>query len=194
MKYFYINIDEDEKLGLQAVSLVDRPAIETDFLKFKDQKITFAKDEAKHIISGPSLVANMPIYRINQFTGEEYYVIFTKDVIEKLVERYSKQNLFNSVNLQHNPDDYTDKVVLIESYFVNKERGIAPKEYDLEDGSWITSYKIQDDALWNEIMTTDEFKGFSVEVIANLVEKLSSEKPVSETDEINNLIDELLKK
>lgn len=136
----------------------------------------------------------MPIYRINQFTGEEYYVIFTKDVIEKLVERYSKQNLFNSVNLQHNPDEYTDKVVLVESYFVNKERGIAPKEYDLEDGSWITSYKIQDDALWNEIMTTDEFKGFSVEVIANLVEKLSSEKPVSETDEINNLIDELLKK
>ena len=190
MKYFYIDINEDDNLGLQAVSLVDRPAIEADFLKFKDQKIVFSKDESKHIVSGPSLIADMPIYRINPFTGEEYYVIFTKEVIEKLVERYSQQNLFNSVNLQHNPDEYTDKVVLVESYFVNKERGIAPKEYDLADGSWITSYKIQDEALWNEIMTTNEFKGFSVEVIANLVEKMSSEKEQS----IDELIDELLEK
>ena len=45
MKYFYIDINEDDNLGLQAVSLVDRPAIETDFLKFKDQKIDFSKDE-----------------------------------------------------------------------------------------------------------------------------------------------------
>lgn len=191
MKYFYINIDEDEKLGLQAVSLVDRPAIETDFLKFKDQKIVFAKDESKHVVSGPSLIADMPIYRVNQLTGEEYYVVFTADVIRKLVERYSKQNLFNSVNLQHNPEDFTDKVILIESYFVDKERGIAPKEYDLADGSWITSYKVLDDELWNNIMTTDEFKGFSVEVIANLVEKLSSE---DDRSEIDKLIDELLEK
>ena len=189
MRYFYINIDEDENLGLQAVSLVDRPAIEADFLKFKDQKIHFSKDESKHIVSGPSLIADMPIYRINPFTGEEYYVIFTADVIQKLVERYSQQNLFNSVNLQHDPNEYTDKVILVESYFVNKERGIAPKEYDLADGSWITSYKIQDESLWNEIMTSDEFKGFSVEVIANLVEKLSSEKEQT----IDELIDELLK-
>ena len=193
MRYFYINIDDDMNLGLQAVSLVDRPAIETDFLKFKDQKIVFSKDESKHLVSGPSLIADMPIYRVNQFTGEEYYVIFDKETIAKLVERYSQNNLFNSVNLQHNPEDFTDKAILIESYFVDKERGIAPKEFDLSDGSWITTYKIQDDALWNEIMTSDEFKGFSVEIIANLVEKLSSEKEQPKEQTIDELIDELLK-
>ena len=193
MKYFYIDINEDENLGLRAVSLVDRPAIETNFLRFKDQKIIFSKDESKHIVSGPSLIADMPIYRINPVTGEEYYVIFTSDVIQKLVERYSKQNLFNSVNLQHDPNEFTDKVILVESYFVDKKRGIAPNEYkDIADGSWFTSYKVLDDDLWNEIMTTDEFKGFSVEVIANLVEKMSSEKPSDENDEINKLIDEIL--
>ena len=194
MKYFYISIDNDEQLGLKAVSLVDRPAIETNFLKFKDQKIVFSKDESKHIVSGPSLISDMPIYRVNPITGEEYYVVFTADVIEKLVERYSQQNLFNSVNLQHDSNEFTDKVILVESYFVNKERGIAPKEYDLPNGSWVTSYKVLDDTLWNDIMTTDEFKGFSVEVIANLVEKLSSEKPADEKDEINKMIDELLQK
>lgn len=193
MRYFYINIDDDENLGLQAVSLVDRPAIETDFLKFKDQKIVFAKDESKHILTGPALIADMPIYRRNQFTGEEYYVVFTKETIAKLVERYSKNNLLNSVNLQHDADTFTTGAILVESYFVNKSRGIAPKEFDIADGSWVCSFKITDDALWEQIITTDEFNGFSVEVVANLEEKLGSEKP-EDQDEIDILIDELLKK
>lgn len=193
MRYFYINIDEDENLGLQAISLVDRPAIETDFLKFKDQKMVFAKDESKHILTGPALIADMPIYRRNFVTGEEYYVVFTKETIAKLVERYSKNNMLNSVNLQHDSDSFTTGATLVESYFIDKSRGIAPKEFDIADGSWICSFKITDDALWEQIVTTDEFNGFSVEVIANLEEKLGSEKQ-EDDGEINKLIDEILEK
>ena len=191
MRYFYINIDDNEDLGLQAVSIVDRPAIETDFLKFKDQKIAFAKNESKHILTGPALIAEMPIYRLNPITGEEYYVVFTKETIAKLVERYSKNNLLNSVNLQHDQNTFTTGATLVESYFVDKSRGIAPKEFDIADGSWICSFKITDEALWEQIISTDEFNGFSVEVVANLEEKLASEKQ-EDIDEIDKLIDELL--
>ena len=191
MRYFYINIDDNEELGLQAVSIVDRPAIETDFLKFKDQKIAFAKNESKHILTGPALIAEMPIYRLNPITGEEYYVVFTKETIAKLVERYSKNNLLNSVNLQHDQNTFTTGATLVESYFVDKSRGIAPKEFDIADGSWICSFKITDEALWEQIISTDEFNGFSVEVVANLEEKLASEKQ-EDIDEIDKLIDELL--
>ena len=191
MRYFYINIDDNEDLGLQAVSIVDRPAIETDFLKFKDQKIAFAKNESKHILTGPALIADMPIYRLNPVTGEEYYVVFTKETIAKLVERYSKNNLLNSVNLQHDQNTFTTGATLVESYFVDKSRGIAPREFDIADGSWICSFKITDNALWEQIISTDEFNGFSVEVIANLEEKLASEKQ-EDIDEIDILIDELL--
>ena len=193
MKYFYINIDENEEFGLQAVSLVDRPAIETDFLKFKDQKITFSKDESKHILSGPALIADMPIYRRNPITGEEYYVVFTKETIAKLVERYSKNNMLNSVNLQHNSDSFITSAILVESYFVDKTRGIAPKEFEIADGSWMCSFKITDDALWEQIMTTNEFNGFSVEIVASLEEKLGSEKEPEEKDELTKLIEEILK-
>lgn len=192
-RYFYINIDNDENLGLQAVSIVDKPAIETDFLKFKDQKMVFTKDESKHILTGPALIADMPIYRRNFVTGEEYYVVFTKETIAKLVERYSKNNMLNSVNLQHDSDSFTTGATLVESYFVDKSRGIAPKEFDISDGSWICSFKITDEALWDQIVNTDEFNGFSVEVIANLEEKLGSEKQ-EDIDEIDKLIDELLEK
>jgi len=80
----------------------------------------------------------------------------------------------------------------VESYFVDKSRGIAPKEFDLSDGSWVCSFKITDEALWEQIVSTDEFNGFSVEVIANLEEKLASDKQ-EDIDEIDQLIDELLK-
>lgn len=192
MKYFYIDINDNEELGLQAVSIVDKPAIEVDFLKFKDQKMSFAKDESKHILSGPALIADMPIYRRNFITGEEYYVVFTASTIEKLVERYSKNNMLNTVNLQHD-GNMIDGVYMFESFIINKERGIAPKEFDLPDGSWVVSFKVEDENLWNEIVNSNDFNGFSVEVAANLVEKMASEKP-EDIDEIDALIDELLKK
>lgn len=192
MKYFYIDINDNEELGLQAVSIVDKPAIEVDFLKFKDQKMSFAKDESKHILSGPALIADMPIYRRNFITGEEYYVVFTASTIEKLVERYSKNNMLNTVNLQHD-GNMIDGVYMFESFIINKERGIAPKEFDLPDGSWVVSFKVEDENLWNEIVNSNDFNGFSVEVAANLVEKMASEKQ-EDIDEIDELIDELLKK
>jgi hypothetical protein len=155
--------------------------------------MVFTKDESKHILTGPALIADMPIYRRNFVTGEEYYVVFTKETIAKLVERYSKNNMLNSVNLQHDSDSFTTGATLVESYFVDKSRGIAPKEFAIADGSWICSFKITDEALWDQIVNTDEFNGFSVEVIANLEEKLGSEKQ-EDIDEIDKLIDELLEK
>lgn len=189
MRYFYFDITDDESLGLRAISLVDDPAIHEDFLLFNSEEICFAKDEVKHIISGPALIPEKPIYRRN-ILGEPGYVIFSKETITKLVERYSKNGFFNIVNLQHNHDLSIDNAILVESYFIDKERGIAPKEYqNLPDGSWIVSFKIEDETLWNEIVNGNELNGFSVEVRANLVEKLSSEKEQT----IDELIDELLK-
>ena len=191
MKYFYIDINEDENLGLKAISLVDFPAIERNFMLFKDEQICFKKDDEKQIISGPALIAEMPIYRRNA-KGEEYYVIFNKETISKLVERYSKQGLFNSVNLQHDHKMWTDNAIMVESYFVDKERGINPKEYgDLSDGSWVVSFKIEDKQLWDEIKNGNDLNGFSVEVAGNLIEKFESEQHEL-VDEIDKLIDEIL--
>ena len=194
MKYFYIDINEDENLGLKAISLVDFPAIERNFMLFKDEQICFKKDDEKQIISGPALIAEMPIYRRNA-KGEEYYVIFNKETISKLVERYSKQGLFNSVNLQHDHKMWTDNAIMIESYFIDKERGINPKEYgDLSDGSWVVSFKIEDKQLWDEIKNGNDLNGFSVEVAGNLIEKFESEQHESEEkDELTKLIEEILK-
>lgn len=165
---YKIRIDmNDDITGLTAVSLVDYPAVEKDFLLFDKQELLFKADDDKQIISGIALLADTPIYRRNEHG--EFYVVFEKDTIRQLVEKYSKQGLLNVVNLQHKADTFVKDVYMIESYLIDKQRGICPVEFqDVKDGSWFVSYYVEDKQLWNEIKNGDIFNGFSVEISAHL--------------------------
>ena len=165
---YKIKIDmDDETTGLSAVSLVDYPAVERDFLLFDKQEMLFKADDEKQIISGIALLADTPIYRRKQHG--EFYVVFEKDTIRQLVEKYSKQGLFYSVNLMHQSDAFVDSVYLIESLIIDKQRGICPTEFsDCPDGSWYVSYYVDNKALWVEIKKGEWFNGFSVEISAHL--------------------------
>lgn len=177
---------DDERLGMDAISLVDDPAVGDLFLKFsKEHKlIQFTADEEKHIITGVALSCNLPIYRV--FDGEECYVTFDKETIEKLVLDYSRKNLFNSVNLQHDDNTFQDGIYMIESYFVNRERGIAPKEFDdIDNGSYIVSYKVVNDELWNEIKNSGDLNGFSIQGFFDL--EPAEEKEYDIEDIFNSL-------
>ena len=97
---YYISINDDEQLGMYSISLVDFPAVEKNFLCFEKEEpkqMIFAKP-AEKIITGVAIRADVPIYR-RRPDGTEYYVVFTKDVIKQLVERYSKQGMMNAVDL-----------------------------------------------------------------------------------------------
>lgn len=193
-KVYYINIDESEELGLFSVSLVDFPAVETSFLCFNEEKpkqLFFAKPE-EHIITGIALRADLPIYRVNPKTGEEYYVVFNKETIKKMIARYSKQGMMNNVDLQHS-GELVSGVYMVESFIINDERGIRPKEFsDIEDGSWVVSYYVEDDALWGQIKNGNDLNGFSISCIANLTEKFEKQES-EEKDELTKLIEEILK-
>ena len=169
---YYIDINDEDETGLDAISLVQHPAIGVDFLCFNEdtKKIDFSADEDKHILTAVALRADHPIYRRN---GDyEYWVIFTKDVIRKLVTKYAKNNLFNSVNIEHNDYSFVKSAYMIESYIVDKARGIVPSEFkDIEDGSWIVSYYIDDESLWNVLKNTDALNGLSVQGLFKLVDK-----------------------
>lgn len=193
-KVYYINIDESEELGMFSVSLVDFPAVETSFLCFNEEKpkqLFFAKPE-EHIITGIALRADLPIYRVNPKTGEEYYVVFNKETIKKMIARYSKQGMMNNVDLQHS-GELVSGVYMVESFIINDERGIRPKEFsDIEDGSWVVSYYVEDEALWEQIKNGNDLNGFSISCIANLTEKFEKQEP-EEKDELTKLIEEILK-
>lgn len=193
MKYFdglplyKITINEDnEKEGMDAISLVDCPAVGDLFLKFKKEEklLKFTTDEEKHIITGVALSCNLPIYRV--IDEKECYVVFDSETIQKLVLDYSKKNLFNSVNIQHNDENFVDGVYLIESYFVDRERGIAPVEFpNVENGSYIVSFKVTDNNLWQQIKNSGVLNGFSIQGFFDIL-------PIEEDkDDFEELFNEL---
>ena len=191
MKLYDISIDPtDFETGLNAISLVENPAVEVDFLAFaKDESsvLQFA-DEERHIITGIALLADTPIYRIAP-DGTEYYVRFTKDCIRQLVEKYFKFGLTNSVNIEHKDNQFVDGVTMLESYIIDKERGICPSEFaSAPDGSWVVSYKVSNLDVWNKIKS-GEVKGFSVQGLFRIIEtklEMNSNKTEEENTEHQN--------
>ena len=192
-KLYDISIDPtDFETGLNAISLVENPAVEVDFLAFaKDESavLQFA-DEERHIITGIALLADTPIYRIAP-DRTEYYVRFTKDCIRQLVEKYFKFGLTNSVNIEHKDNQFVDGVTMLESYIIDKERGICPNEFaSAPDGSWVVSYKVNNLDVWSKIKS-GEVKGFSVQGLFRIIEtklEMNNNKPEeSEHQNKNNI-------
>ena len=163
-----VNPDEEET-GMTCISLVDDPAIEKDFLCFKDEKrLAFAvQDEAKHIVSGPAIINGMPIYRRSPEMGE-YMVVFDEETIDNIILKYSKFGMWNNVSLQHDGQN-VENVIMVEYFKKDSEKGIVPKGFeDVADGSLFVSYKVLDDALWQQIVEGGDLNGFSIEVNADL--------------------------
>ena len=173
-------IDDDDTLGVDKISLVDLPAVEENFLLFDETKhidYSFSvQNEEKRLVSGIAMVADRPIYRETP-DKKGYYVIFSKDTIEKIVNRFAKNNYAFNISIQHKTD-VTDCYV-VESFIINKERGICPKEFaDVEDGSWYTTVKIDNDSVWDAIKNGEGLNGFSVEIRA-IAEEFNKTEPTN---------------
>lgn len=174
------NVDD----GLYTVSLVDCPAVETDFLYFKKESKMYqfkVENEEQRIVTGVLMRCNYPIYRISP-NGYEYYIRFSKETIEKMVTKWLQNGLTNNVNLMHNPENYVQNVLLKEVFIKDTNRGINPKGFEgIEDGSLFGTYYVENDDVWQSIKN-GEFKGFSIEC-------LMSSKEVEMEDEKQLLMD-----
>lgn len=139
-----------------------------------------------------AILADTPIYRNNKVYGE-HFIVFTREVIKKIVERYSKNNLLNSVNLQHRDDQFVEGVTMIESYFIDHERGIVPTEFsNVPDGSWIVSFKVNNKEVWDK-MLEKELNGFSIQGWFGYGDEISvSEQQKNPSKSFDRFMDELV--
>lgn len=167
-----INPDEISDVEVSFVALVDKPAIEKNFLAFNSKELHFALDEEKRIISGPAMVADSLIYRRDD--QGEYNVFFSAETIKQIALKFFKKDYQKNLNLFHDPTLSLEGVTIFESFISDKARGILPMKAfkDLPDGTWFISAKIENDAVWEKVKS-GEVKGFSVEGIFSYVKKLS---------------------
>ena len=131
-------------------------------LKQIDRQNFSIQSEEERIISGPLMLADTPIYR-NDDNGE-YYVVFTKETIKKIAQRFFKKGYQSNVNLMHEQGNLTEGMTMFESWIKDDKRGIkAMKGFeDVPDGSWFGSFKVDNDEVW-QMVKDGKVRGFSVE-------------------------------
>lgn len=156
-------IDEtDEVSGIEAVSIVENPAIEEDFIALKDHQVKFAEvNKEKRILMGAALIPNKPIYRMS---GEnEYYIYFSRDTVRKASELFFIRGNHNKSTLEHQVP--LDGLVAVESWIVeNKEQDkSAMYGMDVPLGTWMLSMKVLNDDVWENYVKSGKVKGFSIE-------------------------------
>jgi hypothetical protein len=192
LKYYLLQINDDDKTGMFALSLVETPAVGTAlFYAFEEEKplVKYNFESTEQIITGVAALAGVPIFRRNEKLGE-HYVVLNKVGIKKMVEKLFKENKFNNINFQHD-DAKVDNIYLIESYFIDHSKGINPEMFkDAPDGSWVVSYKVADKETYDNIVASDKFNGFSLE---GSFEYVSVEKFTEVKDAFEEYINELLK-
>lgn len=159
------------ELEVNFIGLVDRPAIEKNFQAFNEKKLKaqFTLNEEKRIISGPAMIADMPIYRKDDQLGE-YFVVFDKAAIQSIVEKFSAKGYLKNFNLFHDAQQQVEDVTIFSSFISDIEIGIKPPKgfEDVAEGSWFISAKVNNEAVWQKVKA-GEIKGFSVEGIFGYV-------------------------
>lgn len=153
--------ENEEMVGIEAVSIVENPAIESDFIALADQEIKLAKvDDEKKIVMGAALIPNKPIFRKRNDTM--FYVYFSEDTVRRSSELFFQNGNQSNATLEHQMK--ANGLTVVESWIVEGEQDKS-RIYglDVPKGTWMISMKITDDKLWAEIKEGKKYKGFSIE-------------------------------
>jgi hypothetical protein len=160
-------IDETMELsGIDAISIVENPAIEENWIALKNEQpkeYNFAEvDKEKKIIMGAMLVPDKPIYRRDEENGE-YYIYFSQDTIRKCMEMFFQNNNQSNATFEH--QEAITGLTMVESWIVEDTEKDKSNLYNLNVpvGTWMGTIKVNNDVIWNEFIKTKKVKGFSIE-------------------------------
>lgn len=163
MNVYELFIEEDSELsGIQAISIVEEPAIEEDFIALSAEKIELAKvDEKKKILMGPALIPNKKILRASK--DDDYYIYFSEDTVRKASQLFLARGKQNNSTLEHEYD--IKGMSVVESWIVEDTEKDKTRLYNLNvpKGTWMVSVKVNNDEIWEEYVETGKVKGFSIE-------------------------------
>ena len=189
MKIIELILDEEQDdIGVDAISIVESPAIESDFVALKNQEIKLAEvDKEKKILMGALLIPNKPIYR-NGGEGE-YYIYFSKDTIVKASQMFLQNGKQSNSTLEH--DEALNGLTLVESWIVEDKVHDKSVKYgmDLPLGTWMGSVKVNNEDVWNEYVKTNKVKGFSIE--GYFADKMEAPKEAIEEQMAEQLLNQI---
>jgi|TARA_B110000908_G_scaffold16822_1_gene18902 hypothetical protein len=189
MKIIELILDEEQdEIGVDAISIVESPAIESDFVALKNEEIKLAEvDKEKRILMGALLIPNKPIYR----NGEEgeYYIYFSKETIVKASQLFLQNGNQSNSTLEH--EKALNGLTLVESWIVESEQDKS-RHYGLNVpvGTWMGSVKVNNSKIWENYVKTNKVKGFSIE--GYFADKMEQTKKLAKEDMEENISEEII--
>jgi len=182
MKLVELIIDErDSESGIDAVSVVESPAIEENFIALAEQKIELKEiDAEKRILMGAALIPNKKIYRVNEKTKEEFEIFFSEQTVRQAMELFFKKGNQSKATQEHAKS--IDGMTVVESWLIEDKVHDKSVKYgfNLPKGTWMISMKVDNDQVWNDVKE-GKVKGFSIEgFFADKLEMSMEEKEKSE--------------
>ena len=158
--------DQQMASGIDAISIVEAPAIESNFIALKSHEIKFAQvDAQKRILMGPVLIPDKPIYRKQVMNGEmqEFYVYFSKNTVCRASQMFLMKGNQGKATLEH--DMALQGICMVESWIKEDMEKDKSAIYGMTDpiGTWMGCLKVTNDEIWNDYVKTGRVKGFSIE-------------------------------
>ena len=193
MRIVELILDEDQEMtGIEAISVVENPAIEEDFIALKAEEIKLAEvNKEKRILMGALLIPNKPIYR--RSGEDEYYIYFSRDTVLKASQMYLMKGNQNNSTLEHQYE--LSGLSLVESWIVEDEVHDKSRKYGMNVpiGTWMGTVKVNNSDVWENYVKTGKVKGFSIEgYFADKMERPQDNVGMSKEElEANSLIEQI---
>jgi len=183
MEMVELILDDKDAIGVEAISVVESPAIESDFIALKNQEIKLAEiNKEKRLLMGALLIPEKPIYRRNG--KKEYYVFFSADTVMKASQMFLQNGNQSNSTLEH--DGELKGLTLVESWIVEDKAKDKTALYglDVPVGTWMGSVKVENEEIWNDYVKSGKVKGFSIEgyFADKMEQKEEVEEEMSEDD------------
>jgi len=191
MKIIELIIDEEAELfGIDAISIVSEPAINSSFIALQESKTLLAEvDAERHILIGAALIPDKPIYR-NQ-GGEEFHVFFSKKTVRRAMELFFKFGNQSNTTLEH--EHKLNGLSVVESWIVEDTAMDKSNLYNLDvpKGTWCVSVKVDNDAVWTEWVKEKKVSGFSIEGF--FCDKFKAQQDAKMMDELTDILEDSTK-
>jgi hypothetical protein len=182
---------EELEQGIDATALVENPAIQRNWMAFKEHKSYEFKthNEDKRILAGALMVADFPMYR--NMNGKEFFVKFSSETIEQLADRMVLNNKLTAFNFEHDSKKELADMHIQQFFIINTELGVnTPIGFEeLPNGSLFAFVKVNNEQVWNDYVKTGIVKGFSIEGNFATKEEFSEQTFLNEFQTIINMTD-----
>ena len=175
--------------GVFAISLVENPAIEENWVALSKEQIELKViDDEKRIVVGFALVPDKEIYRKQKVGGvmKEFNIRMSKDTVSKAAELFMKNLNGKNFTVEHERPE--QGISVIESWIVEDTKNDKSNIYNLKPkgGEWVVMSKIYNDKVWEDVKS-GVYKAYSIEAMFQGFEALQS-KEESIIEQIKKII------